>query len=312
MPGHVTFIHGIGNQRKPENLLKGWKRALADGGSGVDLDALGVTSSMIYWADVMYEEPSDARPEGESALFEGVTAGEIPELDESYIGEAAGAEKAFIEAMTSTYHLDADDTIEPPSVDDVDLERAHELEAVPLPWFLKKPLMKILLRDVHHYLFNSEHDPGRGVTYKVQDEIRNRFLDALQPVTRSPHIVVAHSMGTVITYDVLKRVLATPSVDCIITIGSPLGLSEIQDQMEPEYSPEDGYPDKTTHWHNFSDRIDPVCAADPKIANDYQQAGQETVQDVIVSNDGAFRHPVGKYFRQQSLQEALLTCLGLR
>lgn len=36
------------------------------------------------------------------------------------------------------------------------------LEAVPLPGFLKKRLMKILLRDVHHYLYDVEYSPRPG------------------------------------------------------------------------------------------------------------------------------------------------------
>lgn len=96
--------------------------------------------------------------------------------------------------------------------------------------------METFLRDVHHYLFNVEFSPRPGVKYKVQDEIRQRFVKAIaagagQP---GPHIVVSHSMGTVIAYDCLKRVSKTKEVDGLVTIGSPLGLDEIQDRLRPE------------------------------------------------------------------------------
>ena len=171
--------------------------------------------------------------------------------------------------------------------------------------------MKILLRDVHHYLFNTEHSPRDGVTYRVQDEIRKRFLQATAEVETAPHIVIAHSMGTVITYDVLKRVGESTPVDTVITLGSPLGLSEVQDPMKPEYSTQDGYPSKVADWGNFSDRLDPVCGADPKIANDYQRNGEKIIDDEIVKNNGWFRHPVGKYLRQQPLQETVRSALGV-
>ena len=58
----------------------------------------------------------------------------------------------------------------------------------------------------------------------IQRTIRERFVQALaSPQVSRPHIVVAHSMGTVIAYDCLKRVAACPEVDGLITLGSPLG-----------------------------------------------------------------------------------------
>ncbi len=311
MAGHVTFIHGIGNQPAPDRMLTSWKRSLADGGAGVDLDVFGVTSSVVYWADVMYAEPSDATQEQESMIFESVTAGEVPTIDETYIEASGESEREFIEAMVDTYHLDADESIPVPELEDVDEATAHHLEAVPLPWFVKKPLMRIFLRDVHHYLFNKSITPRPEETFQVQDEIRQRFLANLNAVDAQPHVVISHSMGTVISYDVLKRVEASPGIDTLITLGSPLGLSEIQDQMEPEYTNRDGFPTKVAHWSNLADGLDPVCGADPRLANDYRRDDQTVVRDEMVKNDGLFRHPVSKYLRQPSLQAAVRSALGI-
>jgi hypothetical protein len=65
--GHITFIHGIMNQPSPDRLLAIWKRDLADGGDGVDLDVYGVASSMVYWADVMYAAATDAGGPGQES-----------------------------------------------------------------------------------------------------------------------------------------------------------------------------------------------------------------------------------------------------
>ncbi len=311
MSGHVTFIHGIGNQPTPERMLTNWKRALADGGDGVDLDAVGVTSSAVYWADVMYAESSDASEDKESVLFEGVTAGEVPQIDEEYLEGASGDERAFLEEMIEKFHLDADESIPVPDLEDVDESVAYQLEAVPLPWFVKRPLMRIFLRDVHHYLFNSSHSPRPGESFRVRDEIRSRFVEDLDAVDTRPHVIIAHSMGTVISYDVLKRVSESNEVDALVTLGSPLGLSEIQDQMEPEHTKRDGFPGKAGAWTNVADGLDPVCAVDPGLANDYRRDGDEVIIDVSVKNSGVFRHPVGKYLRQTAVQSAVASALGL-
>jgi hypothetical protein len=124
-------------------------------------------------------------------------------------------------------------------------------------------------------------------------------------------VVVAHSLGSVIAYDCLKRVPDTKKVDLLITLGTPLGMSEIQHNMRPEWSKEDGYPGELPNWVNVVDRLDPVCVADPIIANDYMRNKTSVVVDEVVSNGGVMRHPSGKYFRQAVVQEAVREGLSL-
>ena len=87
-------------------------------------------------------------------------------------------------------------------------------------------------------------------------------------------MVVSHSMGTVIAYDCLKRVAECPPVDALMTVGSPLGLDEVQDKLRPEWSRASGFPEKLSaaDWTNVYDKLDPVAGLDPKVANDYCQA----------------------------------------
>jgi hypothetical protein len=314
--GHITFVHGIMNQPSPARLLKEWKRDLADGGDGVDLDVYGVTSSMVYWADVMYAAATDAGGSSQESIeYEGIESGALTEVDESYIAEATGDEKVFIDSMIDNYDLDHPDEPEgapdPDPVAEAKVAVASTLEAVPLPWFVKRPLMRLLLRDVHHYLFNSSHTPRAGSSYKVRDEVRNRFVKDLAAVDGGPHVVVAHSLGSVIAYDCLKRVPDTKKVDMLVTLGTPLGMSEIQHNMRPEWSKEDGYPGELPRWVNVVDRLDPVCVADPIIANDYMRKKASVVVDEVVANGGVMRHPSGKYFRQAVVQEAVREGLGL-
>jgi hypothetical protein len=55
---HVTFVHGIANKPKADELLAIWRRALGDGGADtLRLGTQGVSSSLVYWADVLYEAP---------------------------------------------------------------------------------------------------------------------------------------------------------------------------------------------------------------------------------------------------------------
>jgi pimeloyl-ACP methyl ester carboxylesterase len=177
--------------------------------------------------------------------------------------------------------------------------------------------MRTLLRDVHHYLFNTAHSPRAGDEYLVQDEIRRRTIEALKEGAAKPgrHVVVSHSMGTVIAYDCLKRVPGCPAIDALMTIGSPLGLDEIQEKCQPEWTREDGYPYRTVpadsgKWVNVFDRLDPVAGLDPVIANDYQRSGRKVIKDVNEQNHGNWRHNITKYLGGAKLRAELGRLLG--
>jgi pimeloyl-ACP methyl ester carboxylesterase len=177
---------------------------------------------------------------------------------------------------------------------------------VPLPWVIKKPFLNAFLRDVHHYLFDVTFAPLGKQPVPIQQTIRRRFVEHLQTVASRPHVVVSHSMGTVIAYDCLKRVAACPAIDALITIGSPLGLDEIQEKLQPGWTRADGFPhERVAEWANYYDRLDPVCAFDPVLADDFFRDGKKAVNDVEVQNSGAWRHSSGKYLRQPGLTAVL-------
>jgi hypothetical protein len=308
---HVTFIHGIANKPPIEVLLKIWGDALA--GAGLDLGAESTTATMVYWADVIYPEPlkegaAEEAAHNEAAAEEGATDAvdlDIANMDaeeQRWVGELA---------VKLAVPLAAEEGLE-----SAPIHVQEQLERIPLPWPVKKRIMKKLLRDVHHYLFNVEFTPKPGgKTYKVQDEIRRRLVDVLKEgAGRSgPHVLVSHSMGTVIAYDCLKRVGDCPAVDGLMTVGGPLGLDEIQDKLKPEWTRDDGFPHEKLRggWINVWDRLDPVCGFDPNFANDYRRGGERVVADVQVQNPGSWKHDISKYLAQQALVDGLRGLLRL-
>lgn len=311
---HVTFIHGISNMPPSEDLLRIWRRALADAAEPLPLGDRGVTSSMVYWADLL-----NAEPEPNLSAFEGVLENSAEAIDGAGEPEPPVAENEeearFLEQLRAsmTGFSEAElGTGEPPPVP---AEPEGALERVPLPWFIKRRFLAAFLRDVHHYLFDTEFaPPGRPPPLPIQKTIRQRFVEALGGDTVSrPHVVVAHSMGTVIAYDCLKRVGDCAGVDGLITIGSPLGLDEVQDKLQPGWSRFDGYPHEklAAGWVNLYDRLDPVCGLDPLLANDFRRNGFPALDDIGVSNDGVWRHSATKYLRQPAFSAALGRMLEL-
>jgi hypothetical protein len=120
-------------------------------------------------------------------------------------------------------------------------------------------------------------------------------------------------MGTMIAYDCLHRVAECPRIDSLMTLGSPLGVDELQDCYKPEWSRDNGYPDGkiASRWINVFDALDVVCGADPRLANDFRLGGAARITEISVTNDGAWRHSIAKYFARSEVRAALRDLLGL-
>jgi hypothetical protein len=319
---HVTFIHGIANKPPRDVLLRSWIAALGDG-DGPELDALGVSSSMVYWANFLYSEPTAAEAAHETA--EAMERTGVEDVDMDWALHASGEEAATVAGLAAKIGfselplsglLPAEGKLGPGAGDELApaVSPAGEFERVPLPGPLKRRLMKVFLRDVHHYLFNTTFSPRPGERYAIQDAIRAEVLSVLaEGATRpGPHVLVTHSMGTVIAYDCLKRVPDCPTVDALVTIGSPLGLDEIQDRLKPEWSRRDGFPAERLpgQWVNIFDRLDPVAGFAPFLTRDYQHGGDKVIRDVDEPNYGRWRHSISKYLAGVKLRAALDELLG--
>ncbi|TBA50487.1 lipase family protein [Rhizobium ruizarguesonis] len=302
---HITFVHGIGNQPDQSFLLSSWNAALFNGAAGKTSRWRGATSSMLYWADLLYSSPVPDVADFETSQFN-FTSGEPIQILRS------SNEVEFISGLA----LKIGGTLAAAEfVSQIPLNRAaagFSVERVPLPLWGKKYFLNLFLRDVHHYLFNERFSPRPGETYAIRDKIRERFRAAVQAVSDPLHIVVGHSLGSVIAYDCLKCLPDMPAISNLVTIGSPLGFDEIQDELRPSWSREDGYPSKTVlnSWINVFDRLDPVDGFDPFISDDYMLAGKPAVKDIEVTNEGAWRHSILQYLSQDAVRNALVDMLS--
>lgn len=309
---HVTFIHGIANKTVPDALIGEWKHALRTARTPVDLDGSGVSCEMVYWADVLYPAPlsGDALEAAmaEEVLEENVELASTPRNTAEAAWIAAFEQRLGIDGLAD---LDDDEALDPA----LGGTAAKSLEAIPLPWFIKERFLKVFLRDVHHYLFNETVSPRPGDTFAVQDEVRGRFVAALERGAGrgGPHIIVSHSMGTVIAYDCLKRVPDCPKIDHLITLGSPLGIDEIQDKLHPEWTRDDGFPSErlSGSWSNYFDPLDVVPRLDPYLASDYRLRGEMVIGDNRQDGTGLWRHNIGLYLGGEGVSGEIASLLGL-
>lgn len=292
LPTHVTFIHGLANKPAKKELERIWLSALAtpvDGDPGFDLGAVGVSASFVYWADLFYDNPI---PESD---YEAATnrADELHASVKKNIKQEEGAwEASLLMKLTDGKRAPEDAPVD---------ETTDGYERIPIPWFIKERLMEHFVKEAHDYLFNNN-----GIQDTIRDRVRKDF-EAVPAGTR--HVLVGHSQGTFIAYDVLTGMANCKHIDGFLTLGSPLGLDEVQDKLT--WSRENGFPSKLMgDWVNVYDPFDVVARPDPVLANDFKKNGTEAVIDVMEPNWGTWRHSATKYFKGPKLRNHLRRLCG--
>jgi subtilisin family serine protease len=156
-----------------------------------------------------------------------------------------------------------------------DRKRVNRVGKKILPGFIRKPvvewLTKTFIEDTAAYFFDAEQ----------RESMRQRLRQILLAQT-GPYIVIAHSQGSIIAYDVLREFDSQPNqfhVPLFITIGSPLGLDEVQDHIHKPLR----IPKVVGDWQNFADLLDPV-AADKDLEGEFAD-GARLTDHIVINQD---------------------------
>jgi hypothetical protein len=171
----------------------------------------------------------------------------------------------------------------------------------PIRRWVTRWLTSVFLQDVNDFLFNAEK---RG---RMEASLRARLETG-----KGPYVVIAHSQGTMIAYDVLRSLPADCRVPLFLTIGSPLGITEVQDVLRDLSKPKGPLPVPACveRWINVADRRDPV-AADPELANDYN--GKPAIEDTCwwgLNPDPSNPHSATGYLSTETVRLAVRGVVG--
>lgn len=307
----VVYIHGLGNKPEASILKCQWDTALFG-------RPLGDRSRMAYWVDRQrYPEPEQATCVSPDIVPRTLTDSRIRRL-----GTAADLGAADL----------ADPRVEALLLDEVEALADGPGEAQTLlriawamrrkaatksegpstkvfPGFLRPPLSWALTRaflaDVHDFLFVPER--------------RQRMLGSLALRLNGgggPFVVIAHSQGSMIAYELLRRLSkAQCDVKLFVTIGTPLGLEEVKDALIA-WDEVNGLkvPDCVDRWVNVADRLD-VVALDPAIGDEYRaNARSVKVEDVVrigINEDSPLQpHSGTGYLRCRPVRDAVRETVG--
>lgn len=263
----VVYIHGIGPKPQPEMIRLMWDLALFG-------RQMGDQSRMAYWADLLHGDKY-ANVEGRSKQSlhagGGSVNGEAIAQGLGLRGDEAAAAMRFVHSLLHSRHEYAQSSR--PAI------RGPGKKVLPFGSFLRKPLARLFLenfvKDTAAYFFK----PG------MRQKMQKRLYEAL-PKDGKPFTLVAHSQGTIIALETLAALKKNSNVviDTFVTIGSPLGIQEVQDFLT-EKTPLQ-VPGCVKRWYNFADPFDFV-SFDKSLGDEYEPMG--FITDDVISNQAYAR-----------------------
>jgi len=265
--GTVVYVHGIGNKPVASILKCQWDSALFGA-------AMGDRTRLAYWVNRnRYPEPEA----GTCADKDAPTAASSAPGGPGGLGVRALAEA---EAETGP-ELDAQGRRLMAALEQR-LQRAQErpggvgAKVLPLPEGMRRWVTRLVtelfLKDVRDFFFDAK-----------QREVMEQSVRERLDVGGGPFIVIGHSQGSMIAYHVLRQLQkAQCDVRLFVTIGSPLGIQEVQDSLGKLGAGKTlAVPECVDRWLNVAERLDPV-ALDADLSNDYAPNSRGVAVDNVV------------------------------
>jgi hypothetical protein len=278
----VVYVHGAGNKPPPQELKRAWDQDLF----GRDM---GPQTRMAHYADLLHATPgtigADACTQDEAlaALVAAVGTAEAANGEgDLFAGLTPQGQRL---ALSLSLSMATQAASQPPTVPE------SLTEVLPLPSSLRRLLLRQLLQrlipDADAYFFTDRKEP-----------IRQRVRQALDAAAE-PTVVISHSLGTVIAYDVLREQrFAGRAVPLLVTLGSPLGYTEIQDVVAKPLR----LPAPVQLWANFADPLD-VVTLDTSLADEFQ--GAPRIIDALVNNPSPNSHAACGYLSARRVRSTV-------
>ena len=154
-------------------------------------------------------------------------------------------------------------------------------------------LLRRITRDLSYYYDANRRLTGRdGRQDQARKVLMNELTSTLLELKGQRIMLIAHSMGSIIAYDVLRDIGRRDRdfpVHHLVTIGSPLGFPHVKGSVYRErgYSriPVRTPTVVTERWVNYADRADPV-AIDTHLRDDFgpNDAGVQAEDDLVIND----------------------------
>lgn len=258
---HFVIIHGLASKPAKDVLRRRYAKYLDEGvGTEIPPDRI----HLAYWADRMGYVPPDGADRDE--YVEGGENFRPYSFWEQTKFVAWGVVRSQITQLVEEKLSGclADPKLHAAGVDSIFSHLPTQLVSAPA-----RRVYERFLPDMHLYFFGDQKEP-----------VRSRLREQLAVVPDSSDVcLIAHSMGSIIAADLILA--GTRKIQTFITIGSPLGLRVVKEQIGVSDQAKSSLSSKIGQWFNLYDRLD-IVALDNDLVDDYAPM---SILDVRVRNE---------------------------
>lgn len=259
----ILIVHGEDKQPEAKDLLEGCRKALGEILSEQEMGKIKI--DLVYYSDLLY---SDKTP------FSYLSRVEISEKTTL----TTKIKHSLLNALTAKHLRSA-------LGDNESFDRFNEIyEEIFISMKNSKLTMISTLEDI---LLQKK---------EIVLEIFKRLESKIEEYPEDEILLLAHSGGSLFAFEGLSYFESQEkklNLDDFFTLGSPLGITVIQDIMKQSFlnltekSLELVTPSSIQNrWYNFSDILDPISFTDPKLNSDFKAnfSGVHPI-DFMVDND---------------------------
>lgn len=272
MANIIIGIHGLGNKPPKPLLEHWWKLAMIEGLKAINFNSALPKFELVYWADILHDKPLDASEKDLNNPYY---------LDEKYV-------KASKDFITENH----DTRIKVIDFLNRQLNRIFLNEDLSLNYsFITDSIVNKYFKDLEIYYKENCTEENASVCM-AKDLIRARLLKKLDEHKNDEIMLISHSMGSIIAFDVLTFIVPEIRINTFITIGSPLGLPVVISKIASEQKQRHNNANNMTtppgigkNWINFSDILDKV-AFNYKLSDNFSanKFGVNPVDSLVINN----------------------------
>jgi len=268
----IIAIHGLRNKPSKKILEEWGVLSIKEGLQHLQIDVDLPKFEVVYWADILYDKPLSPKEKNKKSPYY---------LDDDY----TRAKK--ITPFSKHQYRRKTILFLKKIIYAIFLSHDYKLRFS----FISNEFIHNNFKDLEVY-FTDGCDKKYTDDCEKRDKINDRLVRALKKHKNDDILLIAHSMGSIIAFDVLSFIIAQNiTVNTFVTMGSPLGAPFVVSRIAKLYKSKNQEHIKLqtpesviNRWYNFSDISDPV-ALDFKLSDDFAKNSRGVkVQDYIVLN----------------------------
>lgn len=293
----LVFVHGRAQQKKDAAALKAewiaaWSRGLKD--AGLDMPLAEPDIRFPYYGDTLFDLAAGLSPDEAAHVM----------IKGKFDAEMGAEERAFVrEVLLEVQHRRGISVAEV-----MEVSGREFLDKGILNWEWVQDLLETIDRRIPFASGASIALATRDVYRYLEDgEIRATIESGVRGAIRAdvPTVVVSHSLGTVVAYNLLRREGRQNgwNIPLFVTLGSPLGVDAMRRKLAPNRHPE-----CVGRWFNAYDPRDVVALFPLDEAN--FPVKPPIVNKGDVDNLTANRHGIAGYLADREVARTIHAALA--